>query len=86
MNENSLEKDPNISLQNFIDKQFGTFIGKTIHSIRPLKSSELKDLYWERYYGDVPMAIIFTDGQVLIPSSDPEANGPGFLLTADLDS
>lgn len=44
----------------------------------------MKSLYWDIHSGDVPMAIIFTDGQVLIPSSDPEANGPGFLLAANL--
>ncbi len=72
------------TIEQYINQEYSSFIGKTIHSIRPLKESEMKSLYWDVHSGDVPMAIIFTDGQVLIPSSDPEANGPGFLLTADL--
>lgn len=72
------------TFEELIEEHYGSFIGKTIHSIRPLMHSEMKSLYWDIHSGDVPMAIIFTDGQVLIPSSDPEANGPGFLLAANL--
>lgn len=75
---------PTTTIEEVIVQEYSSFIGKTIHSIRPLKDSEMKSLYWDTHTGDFPIAIIFTDGQVLIPSSDPEANGPGFLLTADL--
>lgn len=75
---------PTATLEKIIHEEYASFVGKTIHSIRPLRESELKSLYWDPCSGDVPMAIIFTDGQVLIPSSDPEANGPGFLIVADL--
>jgi hypothetical protein len=73
-------------LKQIIDKEYSSFVGKTIHSIRPLKDSEISLLEWNTQirFGDIPMVIIFTDGQALIPSQDPEANGPGFLLRADL--
>jgi hypothetical protein len=73
-------------MQEILNDQYGSFVNKTIHSIRPLKESEISEIGWDGLVGfnDIPMAIVFTDGQVLIPSQDPEANGPGFLLTADL--
>lgn len=80
--------ETNITMQKIINQEYGSFVGKMIHSIRPLKDSEIKDIGWDELIGfnDIPMVIIFTDGQALIPSRDPEANGPGYLLTADLDS
>lgn len=71
-------------IKNVIDAQYGSFIGKTIVEIRTLTDQEMKSLYWYQGSGDIPMVIIFNDGQALIPSSDSEGNGPGFLITADL--
>ena len=74
------------TLQKILNKEYGSFIGKTILEIRPLRDSELGDLGWHGLVGftDIPMVIIFTDGQALIPSQDPEGNGPGWLFTADV--
>jgi len=75
-------------MQAALDTEYGSFIGKVIHTIRPLRESEISEIGWDGIVGfnDIPMAIVFTDGQVLIPSQDPEANGPGFLLTADISN
>ena len=74
------------TMQKILDKEYGSFIGKMVHTIRPLKESEIEDLGWNGLIGfnDIPMVIIFHDGQALIPSQDPEGNGPGFLFTGDL--
>jgi len=72
------------TIEELVAKQYSSFIGKSIAKIRPLTEKEMKSFYWEPHSGDVPLAIIFEDGQVLIPSSDPECNGPGFLIAGDL--
>lgn len=72
------------SLNHFIQSEYGSFLGKTVFQIRPLRQSELQQFGWTASSRDCPMVIIFSDGQALIPSCDPEGNGPGFLLTADL--
>ena len=74
------------NMQKILDKEYGSFIGKMVHTIRPLRESEIEELGWNGIIGfnDIPMVIIFHDGQALIPSQDPEGNGPGFLFTADL--
>jgi hypothetical protein len=73
-------------VEQIIEKEYSSFINKTIVEIRPLRESELKDIGWDEdsSFSELPICIIFTDGQVLIPASDPEANRPGFLLTADV--
>jgi hypothetical protein len=70
--------------QEFLQRQYSSLIGKKIKAIRLLTDSEVEDLYWDKTYGDVAFAIILDDDQVLIPSSDPECNGPGFILLGDL--
>ena len=73
-------------MQKILTKEYGSLIGKMVHTIRPLKESEISELGWDGLVGfnDIPMVIIFHDGQAIIPSQDPEINGPGFLITADL--
>jgi hypothetical protein len=70
--------------EEVLSQEYAGIIGRTIKSIRLLNDNELKDLYWDKTYGDLAFAIILDDGQVLIPSSDPECNGPGYILLADL--
>lgn len=69
---------------DYIKAEFGSLVGRTIKAVRPLKRSELEDMYWEEDSGSIGFAIILDDGQVLIPSSDPEGNGPGHILLGDL--
>jgi hypothetical protein len=67
-------------------REYSTFVGKKIQTIRPLTKAECEDLAWEyddRYQDFPAFVIIFDDGQALIPSRDPEGNGPGFLITGD---
>jgi hypothetical protein len=68
----------------YIEKEFGTLVGRKIVAVRPLRQAELEDMCWEDGWGSIGFAIILDDGQVLMPSSDPEGNGPGHILMADL--
>lgn len=72
-----------MTYEQALKKEFGGLVGRTIVGIRPLKKSELDDLYWEEYGYD-GFVVILDDGQAFIPAQDEEGNGPGFLLLADL--
>ena len=69
---------------DYIKNEFGSLVGRTIKKVRPLSKAELEDMCWDDSYGSVGFAIILDDGQVLIPSSDPEGNGPGHIFLGDL--
>ena len=71
--------------KEYIQLTYGDLVGKKIVSVRPLVQQELEELYWEETWGNVPFCIILDDGQVLIPSQDPELNGPGYILLGDLE-
>lgn len=68
----------------YIKKEFGSLVGRTIKAVRPLRQAELEDMYWHDACGSVGFAIILDDGQVLIPSQDEEGNGPGHVIIGDL--
>ena len=73
-------------LSSFLEREYGSYIGRTIKEIRPMTQQEVDHMYWDLGYSDVPFVILFDDGQAWIPSRDPEANGPGFLLNADVQT
>lgn len=65
---------------NYIEREFGSLVGKTIAVVRPLRKEECDQFAWEYEYEREAMAVFFTDGTVVIPSQDPEGNGAGFLF------
>lgn len=67
-----------------LHKEYGSIINKKIVGIRPLVKEELDELYWTESYGEIAFAIILEDDQVLVPSRDPECNGPGFIILASM--
>ena len=67
-----------------IREAYGSIVGRKIVKVRPLMQEELDDMYWNQRYGSVGFAIILDDGQVLIPSCDPEGNGPGHVFIGEL--
>jgi hypothetical protein len=73
-----------MTTDEYIKKQFGSLVGRTLKTVRPLRKAEIEDMYWDDTWGSIPFAIVLDDGQVLIPSSDPEGNGPGHILLGDL--
>lgn len=70
---------------DYIKKEFGSLVGKTVKTVRPLHREECEDLAWDYDYSDEPMVIIFTDGTAVIPMSDPEGNSAGHLLLASTE-
>jgi len=68
-------------VSNFIEREFGSMVGKTIKEVRPLTEAEYEDLYWHN--NGQGFVVIFTDGTCFIPSSDAEGNAPGFLFLGD---
>lgn len=62
--------------QDYITREFGSLVGKTVQSVRPMSPEEIAGMGWE-YDMDVPWVIIFSDGTALIPSADPEGNSSG---------
>ena len=56
--------------------EFQELVGKTIASIRWMEPFELDMFGWGE---DEGVIIFFTDGSWLVPTSDPEGNGTGFI-------
>jgi hypothetical protein len=65
---------------DYIKREYGALVDKTVKTVRPLLKEECKDLGWEYEHMYEAMVIIFTDGTALIPMCDPEGNGAGHLL------
>ena len=68
---------------DYIEREFSWMIGKTVASVSPLTSEEIQELGWYESWGSVPFIVEFTDGTCIIPSSDPEGNGAGFLISGN---
>lgn len=64
---------------DYIAREFGELVGKTIKAVRPMRPAECANLAW--YYPNQPAFLIeFEDGTVAVPSCDPEGNAPGHLI------
>lgn len=63
-----------------IETEYGSLVGCTVLKVRALTETELADLGWDDDPGAAPMVIFLTNGKALIPSRDPEGNGPGHLF------
>lgn len=62
-----------------IKREFGSLVGKTVLRVRPMTISECEMFAWD-YRNDYAFLVEFTDGTVIIPSSDQEGNGAGHLF------
>jgi len=62
--------------QAYVNREFGSLIGKTVASIRTMSDTELEEMMW--YKGEIGVVLEFTDGTYLILSKDEEGNGAGF--------
>lgn len=68
---------------DYIHREFGWMVGKTVADVYSLSSDEILEMGWYESWGQVPFIVEFTDGTCIIPSSDPEGNGPGFLISGN---
>jgi hypothetical protein len=62
---------------DYFARDYASLVGKTVKTVRALTQDELEMFFWGNYEG---MIIIFTDGTAIVPSADPEGNGPGHLF------
>lgn len=66
---------------NWISRVKSVLVGRTIKDVRFLSTDEALAIGW----ASCPVVIVLDDGQLLIPSMDPEGNGPGVLFTTYRD-
>jgi hypothetical protein len=71
--------------QTYMEFVHTSLLGRTIMDVRPMKSDELKLFGWDLSYGSEPMVIILDDLTAIIPSQDPEGNGPGHLFVTEAE-
>lgn len=64
-----------------VKREFGSLVGKTIKTVRPLTPAEFEMFGWDAHSGE-GLIIIFTDNTCVIPMSDPEGNDAGWLELA----
>lgn len=65
----------------YVKEEYGSIVGQKVAQVRPLSAQEQKDFGWDDAgYGGIPMVIILGNGAALIPSQDPEGNGPGHIF------
>jgi hypothetical protein len=68
----------------YIEKEYGSLVGRKIVAVRQLKKSELDMFMWDTRSADEAVMFILDDGSVMIPSMDPEGNGPGHVFVEKL--
>lgn len=66
--------------KDYVHREWGSLVGKTVETVRPLTKSECEGFGWD-YEREDAFVVVFTDGTALIPSQDPEGNGAGHLFT-----
>lgn len=65
----------------YVKEKYGSIVGQKIAQVRPLSAQELEDFGWDANpNGGIPMVIILENGAALVPSQDPEGNGPGHIF------
>jgi hypothetical protein len=64
----------------YIKREYGALVGRTIKTIRPLTPVERTGFGWSSSTTLVPMVIILDDGTALVPASDPEGNDSGHIF------
>jgi hypothetical protein len=67
--------------QAYIDREYGSLVGKTVSAVRAMTDTELAEFLW--YEGEVGIAVGFTDGSFAIVSKDDEGNGAGSLFLGE---
>jgi hypothetical protein len=64
----------------YVKREYGSLVGKKIETVRPMTPAEMRMFYWNNGAGGVGMVIELDDGTALVPSCDPEGNGPGHIF------
>jgi hypothetical protein len=70
----------------YVKNEWGGVVGKTITSVRQLSEDEAEGMGWDNCGGAVPVVFMLNDGSCLIPSQDPEGNGPGHIFVEQTEA
>ena len=71
-------------MKEYIQKEYGDMVGKTITGVRALTEQEIKDMWWSSHCSEVAFVVTLSDGTFFVPIRDDEGNGPGALMRGDL--
>jgi len=71
-----------VAYKNTIQQEFGSLVGKTVLRVRPFVPSEYDMMGWSP--DGYAFVIEFDDHTLLIPMSDEEGNGAGWLYLDEL--
>ncbi len=72
-------------IPNYVQKEWGSLIGRTIKDVREMTAVELENMSWDQGGGSVPVVFTLDDGTALVPSQDPEGNGPGHIYHMEME-
>ena len=67
-----------IEFAKYVQEEYGTLVGRTIKSVRPMTQGEMREFGWEEE-PDPGVVFIFEGGGWFIPMRDDEGNSPGAL-------
>jgi len=70
----------------YVKNEWGRVVGKTITSVRQLSEDEAEGMGWDNCGRAVPVVFMLNDGSCLIPSQDPEGNGPGHVFVEQTEA
>lgn len=70
--------------RDYVAKEWGSLVGASILKVREMTEDELEMYAWDSRGGAVPIVLHLSDGRAIVPSQDPEGNGPGHLFIVDL--
>lgn len=72
-------------MSEYIKNEYGSLVGRKIVAVRALTKGELDMFMWSTRSADEAVMFIMDDGSVMIPSMDPEGNGPGHVFIEKLE-
>lgn len=79
--------DTSEQVERYVKSEFADkLVGRKITSVRAMTAAEL-DLYgWDPGYRSTGLVVMLDNGQAIVPSQDPEGNGPGHLFIEDTEA
>ncbi len=63
-----------------IQEIYGFLAGKTILGVRAMTQEEMELFGWDNNSSKDAIIVLLSGGHAIIPSQDPEGNGPGHLF------
>lgn len=77
-----------MTVKDYVQDEWGPLVGRTIKAVREMTETEVENMGWYQGGGSVPVVFTLDDGSLMVPSQDPEGNGPGHIYrmeVADLE-